>query len=76
MLAPADVIHIATDIYNSEGQLSIKQILSSAITAATEGQNPSMSELHVVKVVAVCILISPTDSLDIDQLTYCHMNMH
>ena len=26
--------------------------------------------------VAVCILISPTDSLDIDQLTYHLMNMH
>ena len=26
--------------------------------------------------VAVCILISPTDSLDIDQFTYRHMNMH
>ena len=26
--------------------------------------------------VTLCILISLTDSLDIDQLTYCHMNMH
>ena len=37
---------------------------------------PPTPLMTLVRTVAVCILISPTDSLDIDRLTYCHMNMH
>ena len=36
----------------------------------------SDKDINILVVVAVCILISPTDSLDLDQLIYHHMNMH
>ena len=45
----ADMIHIVTDIYNSDRQLSIMQSLSATTTAATAVKNLSVSELHVVK---------------------------
>ena len=44
----ADVIHIATKVYNLERQLSIMQSLSATSTAAATVQKLSVSELHVV----------------------------
>ena len=43
------MIHIAIKVYNSDRQLSIVQSLNATTTAATEVQNTSVSELHVVK---------------------------
>ena len=48
-LTSADVICVAAEVYNSDRQLSIIQILSATATAATAVQNPSLSEIHVVK---------------------------
>ena len=49
-LASADIIHIATEVYNSDRQLSIMQSLSAMTAAANAVQNSSVSELCVVKV--------------------------
>ena len=48
-LASTDQICIATEVYNSDWQLSIKQSLIATTKEATAVQNPSVSELHVVK---------------------------
>ena len=48
-LTSADVIHIATEVNNSDRQLSIMKTLIATTTAATVVQNPNVSELHVVK---------------------------
>ena len=48
-LASADVIYIATEVYNSDRQLTNMQSLSAITTTATAVQNPSVSELHVQK---------------------------
>ena len=48
-LTSADVIQTVTEVYNSDRQLSIMQSLSATTTAATTAQNPSVSELQVVK---------------------------
>ena len=45
-----DVIQIASEVYNSDKQLSIMQSLSATATAATAVQNPSISELHMLQV--------------------------
>ena len=44
------MIWIASEVYNSDRQLSIMQSLSATTTAATAVQNPSVSELHMVQV--------------------------
>ena len=49
MLSSADLICIATEVYNSQRQLSIMQSLSATNTGATAVKNLSVSELHVVK---------------------------
>ena len=48
-LTTTEVIHIETEVCNLDRQLSIMQSLSPTITATTEVQNPSVSELHLVK---------------------------
>ena len=48
-LASADVIHIAPEVYRSDRQLCIMQILSSDTSAATGVENSNKSNLHVVK---------------------------
>ena len=42
-LTAADVIHIATEVYNSDRQLSIMQSLSTTTKAATAVQNPGVN---------------------------------
>ena len=48
-LISTDMIHIATEVCNSDRQLSIMKNLSASMTAATAIQKPSVSDLHVEK---------------------------
>ena len=49
MVTSADVICITTYVYNLDRQFNIMHILSVTAIADTAVQNPSVSELHVVK---------------------------
>ena len=48
-LTCADLIWIASDVYNSDRQPSIMQSLTVTTTVATAVQNPSVTKLHMVK---------------------------
>ena len=48
-LTITDIIQIASEVYNSDRQLSIIQNLSATTTAATAVQNPNIHEVHMMQ---------------------------